>query len=332
MPVWTWSPAEWGADLDCGDVTGGDIDSGPDASGGNPDLAAATRALRDVRLTDVVEVDGDHSSVLRDGRRVFIGSWSKSVSGGWLLFHYTACLETGVGFQPFGLRPDAMAAVVVDGGVRVRSLPTVDSTSIKYEPLLARGDEVFVIDGPVQADGYDWYLVKSFPEGSPDGSFGWVAAGGRDGEIWIEDWAPSECPALPRDAPQLGVILDELLVHCFGGSELSFELDSSISCRASELSPIEPVWMSVDCSSLSGDACGWCGLPLAADPQYGTLPVGESALWAFRGHFDDPVAATCRLVAPESSSDPSPEAVIHRCRTMFVVTSLTRLGPGSGSG
>ncbi|MCI0582819.1 MAG: hypothetical protein L0227_07985 [Chloroflexi bacterium] len=238
-------------------------------------------------------------------------------------------MDVGVGFRPFGLRHDAIAEVVVDGGVRVRSLPTVDPASVKYEPLLARGDEVFIVDGPVNADGYDWFLVKA-PDGTSDGLFGWVAAASRDGEQWVDDQVASDCPALPEDARRLGVLLDELLLHCFGGSELIFELESGIGCLPSERAPIEPDWFDVDCWSLSGDACGSCGLPLAVDPQHGSLPAEEHALWLFRGHFDDPAAASCRLADPAALGGMSAEEVVHRCRTTFVLTSLVRLGPGSG--
>jgi hypothetical protein len=315
--------------LDCtGDVTGGDIDYIPDASGGNRDLAAATRELRGVRWSDTVAVDGARSGVIRDGRGVFSGGWDQSTSGGWLMFQYQACVDDGVGLPPFGLRRDAVAEVVVDGGVRVRSLPTVDAASLKYEPLLVRGERVFVVDGPTQADGYDWYLVQALPGGDPGGPFGWVAAASRDGETWIDDVAETPCPSLPDDALQLSVTAEEVLLYCFGGSELAFELDANVYCLAADAVPIEPAWMGDGCEYLSGDACGSCGIPVAVEPQFGLLPGEELARWSFRGHFDDPAAASCRLVSPVAG-DPVPELVVHRCRTTFVLTSLIRVGAAS---
>jgi hypothetical protein len=315
--------------VDCvdSDWTGGDIDYGEGPSGGDPDLTTATRALRGVRWSDVVAVDGARSGVIRDGRAVFSALWSTSTSGGWLLTHYEACIADGVGFRPFGLRRDAMAEVVVDDGVRVRSLPTVDAASEKYEPLLVRGDRVFIVDGPTSADGYDWYLVQALPGEQCCGPFGWVASASRDGEIWIDDIAQERCPLLPDDARQLGVTPDELLVHCFGGSELSFELDANVYCLPEDVRAIEPAWFGMGCGLLSGDACGSCGVALAVDPEYGALRREEPARWSFRGHFDDPAADGCRATAP-IVGDPSRAQIIHRCRTTFVLTSLEWLGPG----
>ncbi len=187
-PTPTAEPLATVDEVDCdGDVTGGDLDYGPEATGGDPDLVAATRVLRGVRWSDVLAVEGDRSGVVRDGRTVFVGSWFRSKSGGWLIHQYDACRDADVGLgRPRGLVRDAMAEVVVDGGVRVRSLPTVDAMSIKYEPLLSRGESLFVVDGPVTADGYDWYLVQAL-QGIDRGPFGWVAAASREGETWIDD-------------------------------------------------------------------------------------------------------------------------------------------------
>jgi hypothetical protein len=316
-------------ELQClGDLTGADIDYIPDFSGGNPDLAAATRELRGVRWSDVVAVDGSRSGVVRDGRGIFAGRWDQSRSGGWLMYQYEACFDDGVGLRPNGLRRDAVAEVVVDGGVRVRSLPTVDPASLKYEPLLVRGDEVFIVDGPTKADGYVWYLVQALPGDEPGGPFGWVAAASRDGETWIDDVAGTDCPSLPDDAARLGVLPEELLIHCFGGSELSFEHDANVYCLPADAPPIEPAWLSSGCGYLSGDACGWCGLNLAIEPGTGVLPTEQVAHWSVRGHFDDPAAASCRATGP-IVGDPSAEAIVFACRTTFVLTSLLRLGDAS---
>jgi anti-sigma factor RsiW len=73
---------------------------------------------------------------------------------------------------------------VVSGGLRVRTLPTVDNaTSAKFEPLLGAGAQLRILEGPVTADGYDWYRVEAI--GSPQ--TGWVSAGDHDGTPWIAD-------------------------------------------------------------------------------------------------------------------------------------------------
>ena len=49
-----------------------------------------------------------------------------------------------------------------------------------------------VLDGPVQASGYDWYLVQPtiMSDTEQPYPFGWVAAAGKDGEPWIEPMTP----------------------------------------------------------------------------------------------------------------------------------------------
>ena len=84
---------------------------------------------------------------------------------------------------------------VVVTGLRVRTLPTVDdATSAKFEPLLSTGAQLRILEGPVTADGYDWYRVEAI--GSPQS--GWVSAADHDGTPWIAD---------PRLAPASGLPL-----------------------------------------------------------------------------------------------------------------------------
>ena len=64
-------------------------------------------------------------------------------------------------------------------GLRVRSRPEVSANSKKLSPLLTAGSRMLLVNGPVPADGYDWYEVRA-----DNDLFGWVAAG-KDGEDWI---------------------------------------------------------------------------------------------------------------------------------------------------
>ena len=81
---------------------------------------------------------------------------------------------------------------VVAGGLRVRTAPTVDDArSAKFEPLLAAGAQLRVVDGPVFADAYEWYLVEVL--GSPQR--GWVSSADHDGTPWVAD------PTMPSPRP-----------------------------------------------------------------------------------------------------------------------------------
>ena len=81
--------------------------------------------------------------------------------------------------------PESWHVTVVDD-LRVRSEPRTSADSIKYEPLLPKTTELTVIEGPLPADGYPWYLVELEP-GVLDGGItrGWVAGASREGKPWI---------------------------------------------------------------------------------------------------------------------------------------------------
>ena len=318
-------------DIQCsGGGTTGDIDYVADVGGGLPDLEAATRALRGVLGTDVIAIEGNRSGVVRAGRVVATGEWFRSRTRGWLLSSLSACGDAGISLgPPRGLVRDAIAEVAVDG-LRVRGLPNTSEDSAKFERLLGRSDRVFIVDGPVRADGYEWYLVQALvQEGSePGGPFGWVAAASRDGETWIDDTEETSCPTVPDDAARFGVLPPEVLVHCFGRSELSFELDANVYCLPDEVRQVDPAWFGAGCGELSGDACGSCGLSIAADPALGiAIPREQSGRWAFKGHFDDAAAASCRAPTGGTADTQVPEQFgVHLCRMTFALTSLERLG------
>jgi hypothetical protein len=103
--------------------------------------------------------------------------------------------------QPGDLQVGSIAEVVVTG-LRVRTAPTVDdAVSAKLEPLLSNGIRLEILEGPVRADDYDWYLVQAV--GLPHR--GWVAASDHDGEAWIEPLStgPSAAPGLTADESTL---------------------------------------------------------------------------------------------------------------------------------
>ena len=88
--------------------------------------------------------------------------------------------------SPEAFPPGSLMATIVDD-VRVRSQPGIADPSIRYEPLLRLGTEFEIIRGPELADGYRWYLVRLTPGILHGGvTTGWVAAGSRGGEPWIE--------------------------------------------------------------------------------------------------------------------------------------------------
>ena len=88
--------------------------------------------------------------------------------------------------SPFGFRKDAFVEVTSDG-LQVRSKPSTAADSVQLEPPLRSGAVAMVLDGPVEASGFQWYLVKplgaidlEISESPPE--FGWVMAERKDGE------------------------------------------------------------------------------------------------------------------------------------------------------
>ena len=103
---------------------------------------------------------------------------------------------------------------VVVSGLRVRTAPTVDdSKSAKLDPLLGRGVQLQVLDGPVTADDYDWYLVQAI--GWPHR--GWVAAADHDGAAWIEDRSQASSPPAKFTAVEAALVAglrDDAAIDC----------------------------------------------------------------------------------------------------------------------
>jgi len=241
--------------------------------------------------------------------------------------------------------PDTYARVITDD-LRIRSKPGVSEDSTKLEPLLQKGVFVVVLDGPVQASGYDWYLVQpTIPRATAvQYPFGWVAAAGKDGEPWIQSRTPG-CPPLPKTAEQL----DELYpgrymfpgITCFGGQSTSFQARLGVHearCGAEPDWGIDPPWF---------DQCGNDEsylLPLEAPHDYaGVTPVwapgvdtdlgavpnarlADMPLVEVTGMFDHPDAQSCRNrpnIDDPHEPEPDPALTIMRCRAKFVVTSMT---------
>jgi hypothetical protein len=224
---------------------------------------------------------------------------------------------------------NAYARVVTDD-LRVRSKPGVSGESMKLDPLLQRGVLLVVLDGPVQASGYDWYQVQ--PTISLDDAIeypaGWVAAAAKDGEAWIEPDAIA-CPPKPTDVLDLGELqANEMYweITCLSGVEFTFParlVSPSEWCGLGEWATVDPAWMG-ECSTPSNylvapdDVDG--ERPLhprwSPDVDLGIAPAVEAPPdeWPFvevTGMFDHPAAATCK-----------PAELIVECRRQFVVTSM----------
>lgn len=236
------------------------------------------------------------------------------------------------------LKPNDVAQVVTTDLV-VRSAPGGGADSEIYPGALAAPTLLFVVDGPVTASGYDWYLVDPFTMDNSqppvDWRLGWVAAGSRDGtEAWIGPAAPN-CPAPDVDA--LIALSPIAALACYGDRPLT--LDGSFGGFSSVVpGVIQPYWLGVTVHMLRPpdtppDA------PLTGPTLYfhvpGDQPFDPRTLdfevgTAVRvvGHFDDPAAQTC-VAGPLPGPQPTPgsladeiladKAVVLFCRGLLVV-------------
>jgi hypothetical protein len=230
------------------------------------------------------------------------------------------------------LGPDELGVVVATDGLRVRSLPTVDDPSEQLVPTLPAGVRFYVVDGPVTEDGYTWYQMQPYgrEESLP---FGWIAAGSRDGEPWIDQF-PLGCDSVAHSAE--GLVRGEPLEHLYcslagdsprsspPGPDIAFVGD--VYCTAADdhwgfLSG--PAWI---------DQRGYCelrtdlgsmrlqGAPLLDLLDGDANPVQDR--YTLVGHFDDPAARECQLWPVEGVDPPDPAEVELWCRTLFVVTEV----------
>jgi len=133
--------------------------------------------------------------------------------------------------EPATFQAGSMADVIVPD-LRVRTEPTVDDTkSAKIEPLLGRGTQLRIIEGPVAADDYDWYRVEAI--GWPHR--GWVAAADHDGVPWIRahNATPTVAPTFaPAESALIAGLRPDAAIACAPRrSRLPARAISGVECR-----------------------------------------------------------------------------------------------------
>ncbi len=227
---------------------------------------------------------------------------------------------------PGGLEVGRIAEVVTTGLV-VRSLPEISQASVIDPVRVPIGFLAYIADGPVTADGYDWYEVAPFPHTLSDvvedyPAFGWLAAAGKDGESWIAPWE-GDCPQPNWD----GMMLSQrfLALSCWGGTDLT--LEGTLSCDTSSQPGGEPTWLwTVPCRLVGPDygdlLAGGIGLHFAPDLE--AMPR-DGARVRVTGHLDDPAAESCTLVPFPGTEPTHPDLVKLWCRQALVVTEITEL-------
>ena len=219
---------------------------------------------------------------------------------------------------------------LADDGLRVRSQPRISDDSLMFEPLLPLGTQLYVLDGPISASGYDWYEVV--PLGSRTQPTGWVASAGRDGQPWIEA-GNFDCPPVPTNFRSLAALPPGVGLACFPEEPITVQA-GLISCNCdADGSWYMPSWFFLGSGSpdllvepgvTSADLLNqedWFALNLdPAGEHPDVLPIGEVV--EVTGIFDHPAAANCTRT--EMDGEPVPS---QGCRLEFAVTQMLLIGP-----
>jgi hypothetical protein len=240
------------------------------------------------------------------------------------------------------LRPDMVAQVITTDLV-VRSAPGVGpSSEILPERLDAMLDSipaepqlVFLVDGPVTADGYEWYLVKPFTlnlchDVCTEPPFGWVAAASRDGEPWIMPHT-LDCPE--PTVEDLMWLSDMTQLACYGTETLVIDGEAGECFVAERPEPSFQTWCFLHPPAFEWPEEGGLGpwgigvfVQLVDWPQPGSQVV-------VTGQFDHSVAVECQGISDETARefgmDPAslPAAPLWRlsCRSAFFATRVELL-------
>ena len=213
-------------------------------------------------------------------------------------------------------------------GLRMRSEPSVDPSSFKYEPLLPLGTALLVLDGPVSGSGYEWYDIA--PLASAEAAHGWVASGSQEGEAWIAG-GDFDCPAAPTNMRSLLDLPPGVGVRCFPNMPITVHA-RLLSCNCDvDGAWFTPEWFSAgggnllvqpEQETLPRDQAD--RMPFSLDPAAdhpSELPMGEVV--EVTGVFDHPAASTCTLTEMDGQPTPDPG-----CRLQFAVTRIAPiLGP-----
>ena len=237
------------------------------------------------------------------------------------------------------LAPDSIAVVTTAGDqLRVRTRPGVGADSERLQPLLGTRTRLLVLDGPVQADGFDWYQVFA-PQ---PGLAGWVAKGDADAS-WIRV-AKTRCPErLDAEALYFTSSIDLLLCYRDGPVEVAVD-----AVGESESAPCD--------LDITRDGCDWAPswfgrrgyLGLGGDSgtggDTGAIYIGDVVLGpevteddldaAHRGatvtlRFDHPDAEDCRVRDGNGVQTLEPWQAVLACRLIPVV-EFVRSGEGAG--
>jgi hypothetical protein len=251
---------------------------------------------------------------------------------------------------PVSLDLDSIVATAVTD-LSVRAEPGTSATRLGS---LESGALSFVAGGPVDAEGYRWYLLSGL--GLPPSTgcagpfetdpfncpiwFGWVAASSPDGTPWLTTQAP-ECPSEPIQADDLIIAVTDLIrLACYGSDPFTFraywpELPDEGGLGGACISQDEPGgWLICQNTNANGvvvddtEEFGGLGVNVSIDPASG-VSMPERGTWVeLTVHLDDPAAQSCDETTLAVEGEEPVEQWVLFCRGQMVVESVSAVaGP-----
>jgi hypothetical protein len=234
---------------------------------------------------------------------------------------------TTVNSAATALRAGSFARVVIPE-LNVRAQPSTSApvleeghsdappTKIRFGTA-SRIDDVYVLEGPVKADGYRWWLVSrtEYLDFGPDGDIiamalsrpdptyvGWVADG-EGSDAWLVP-AESQCPRPPVETAHVTLKAANWAVRfgCFSDQTLTFRgwTDDGTSIFPGKRTMDDPD---------NHDRLDFRRFP-------STLAVPTPGQWLeITGQFDHPSSRTCEAFE------------LLECRSTFTATQIVALGP-----
>jgi hypothetical protein len=250
------------------------------------------------------------------------------------------------------LERDSIVASTVEE-LAVRAGP---GTSEERLGSLANGTPAFVVDGPVDGDGYRWYQLSGL--GLPPNTgctgpfetdpfncpvwFGWVASASQEGEPWLTDDAgdADACAPTPVQFEEIVIgVTDLMRLHCFGSEPFTFRAwwpetpdDAGGACVAQDAPSGWLLCQQTNENLVTIDeeeGAGGIGLKVSLDPASGVSMPDRGTWLELTVHLDDPAASSCGEDATGAMAEErTPEAWIVFCRAQMVVESATAVdGP-----
>jgi hypothetical protein len=234
-----------------------------------------------------------------------------------------------------GLDVGAFVAPVVDG-VTLRETPSTSGVRIGELP---RDQPNLVIEGAVEADGYQWWRLSAI--GLPPSSgcitplptdplacpiwYGWAAAGEPDDPTgWFEP-IEVECPDPEQDAAAFLELPRRVPLGCYGSNPISFTgwypappqggLDEP--CEVDH--PVAWLYCTGPPRALTSPDEAQGSVELHVDPESGVVLPEPDQWLRVTGAFDHPDAPLCAEAEEATSDDPDPDLAVLECRVRFVV-------------